>query len=88
MAYEKSSAKDITRFEDRIRTILEDLRKIRENLQENSIEEAELQLGSMDHFLMRMEKTVINARAKAEVLGRTVKRASVAVEKLKKSRKE
>lgn len=67
MAYEKYLANEIAGLEDRLRTITERLRKMREIASNSLGGVAELQLGSFQPYLKRLDKLTANALAKCEL---------------------
>lgn len=65
MAYEKFSAEQLVRLEDRLRTIAEHLKEIRQLTERAPGGAIELQLSSFQPYLKRLERLTFNALAKA-----------------------
>ena len=66
MAYDFYEINEITEIEDRLRTVLENLRSVRESAEAMPNGGVDVQLASCDPLLKRLEKLTFNAAAKAK----------------------
>lgn len=66
MAIEFYEVRDITEIEDRLRTVLENLRAVRECAEQSDGKGINVQLASCNPLLDRLEKLTFNASAKAK----------------------
>lgn len=65
MAFKDYDSASLVNLEDRLRTVTDNLKQVRELLASSGMGTIELQLGSFQHYLRRMEKLSFNALAKA-----------------------
>lgn len=87
VAYEKYTAAEIVQIEDRLRTVTENLRLVRQLAEGSPSGSVSVQLGSCDPLLKRLESLSFNAVAAArssqyqQVRGFTAEEAKVELER-------